>query len=45
MIFSLATVTTSLKGLFWSLGLGGIVLGLIVGGLLFLSQNDQITRS
>lgn len=40
-----ATVTPSLTNFFWSLLLGGIVIGGIIGGMLFLSLNDKITRS
>ena len=45
MTFSLATVTPSLSGFFWSLFFGFVVIGGIIGGMIVLSQADKITRS
>ena len=45
MTFLLATLTPSLTNFFWSLMWGTLVIGGIVGGMAFLSQNDKITRS
>lgn len=45
MTLSLATITPSLGGFFWSLLFGFIVIGGIIGGMVVLSQTDQITRS
>ncbi|MBE9114953.1 photosystem II reaction center X protein [Lusitaniella coriacea LEGE 07157] len=38
-------MTPSLTNFFWSLGWGGLVVGIIVAGLLFVSQADKIKRS
>jgi Photosystem II reaction centre X protein (PsbX) len=41
----LMTITPSLNGFFISLVSGGVVLGAIVGGVIFVSQLDKIQRS
>lgn len=41
----LITITPSLNGFFIGLVSGGVVLGAILGGLIFVSQLDKIQRS
>lgn len=44
-IYPLMTITPSLKGFFIGIGAGAVVLGLILGGMLFISVQDKIQRT
>lgn len=43
--YYLLTITPSLKGFFIGIAAGGVVLGLILGGMIFVSQQDKIKRT
>uniref|UniRef100_B8HPJ1 Photosystem II reaction center protein X n=1 Tax=Cyanothece sp. (strain PCC 7425 / ATCC 29141) TaxID=395961 RepID=B8HPJ1_CYAP4 len=45
MTYTLLTVTPSLKGFFYGLIAGAVVLGAAAIGLVFISQQDKIQRS
>ena len=44
MTSSLMTITPSLQGFFYSILFGAVVLGLLGGAFIFLSQNDKVIR-